>query len=288
MFFLIGAPRCATTSLFTWFETHPEVYVPEMKEPHYFACPEVQDTYYDVPIISEADEYSRLYQARPPGILAGDFSSSYLFRDVAAKRIKQVVPEAKIIAVLRNPVERSISHYRMDYRDGYTSEPLEEILRSTHRDPRFRREYLSVGRYSRSIRRWQDQFPQEQIKVIFYDDLVSEWTTTTNNLSAFLGISELKGQQQFRNAGTGPPAQVLRRLSRSNTARRVANRVSPATRQRLIATLSAPAPHIQPSTVRRLQDIFAAEIDVLEVQLDRDLSHWRILDAERVAASGRA
>lgn len=275
-FFVIGAPRSGTTSLYTWFDKHPEVFVPRIKEPHYFSYPEVADTYYQVPFVAGSEEYEALYSARPDGMLASDFSTSYLYRAEAAERIAAVLPDAKVLAILRNPVERAISHYQLDVRDGYTTAPLAELLSDDHPDGRFRREYVDVGRYNTSIDRWEQVFPAAQLKFVFYEDLTTDWERTTVAIAEFLEIDCLGvPEEQFRNASTGPRRRATRLLAGVPQARQVADRLPPSLRQQLLARFSQPPARVAPETVRHLAELFSPDVEALEKRFCRDLSHWR-------------
>lgn len=275
-FFVIGAPRCATTSLFAWFDQHSEVFAPKVKEPHYFSHPEVSDTYYNARLISDLDEYSNLFTDRPAGMLAGEFSSSYLFRSDSAQRIAEVSPHAKIVAVLRNPVERAVSHYRLDVREGYTTERLQTLLATSFPDQRFRREYVDVGCYSKSIEKWEQVFPSEQMHFIFYDDLVADWDKTTGELSDFLEISTSPNNAPPHiNESTGPRRPAAKALRTVLPMRWVADRLPPTVRGSLIRKLSTDAAEVDPQAIEVLHRLFDEEITALEAKFGRDLSHWR-------------
>ncbi len=115
-FFLVGAPKSGTSSFYEYLSAHPDIYLPKVKELHYFAYPEVADTYYDVPFVASESEYLGLFDNRRGEKCAGDLSPSYLYRELAADRIQRFQPDAKIIISLRNPIKRAISHYLMDVR----------------------------------------------------------------------------------------------------------------------------------------------------------------------------
>ena len=108
-FFIVGAPRAGTTALYHYLSQHPDVFLPRVKEPHYFGS----DLEFAVPRMT-FDEYRNLYQGVTNEKVVGDGSVMYLMSQTAAKEIKKICPEAKIIIMLRHPVDLLVSlHQKM-------------------------------------------------------------------------------------------------------------------------------------------------------------------------------
>jgi len=108
-FFIVGVPRAATTSLDDLLKRSEGVFMPSHKEPHYFSSIESSILY--PPPIRDKKKYLALFKKAPEGALIGESSTSYSWDPTSAKSIHQIVPEAKIIISLRDPVERAYSHY---------------------------------------------------------------------------------------------------------------------------------------------------------------------------------
>ena len=103
-FFIIGAPKCGTTSLAAWLAEHPNIYMSPIKEPHFF-CSD-----FNVVIIPNEAEYYRLFKkAGDQHMAVGEASTSYLYSQVAVPRIERELPGAKYIVMVRNPVEMAYS-----------------------------------------------------------------------------------------------------------------------------------------------------------------------------------
>ena len=101
--FVVGAPRAGTTSLYHYLRQHPEIYMSPLKEPHFFSHSNPQsDT-----VVKHQDAYLRLFDAARGEKLRGEASPAYLADPDAPARIKDASPEAKIVAVLREPVSRA-------------------------------------------------------------------------------------------------------------------------------------------------------------------------------------
>ena len=261
--------------MFRWFVQHPDVFVPAIKEPHYFSCPDVLDTYYDAAFVQEEHAYLGMYRDRTEA-RAGDFSSSYLYRHEAADRIAAVASDAKIVVVLRNPIDRAISHHRMDVRDGYTDARLISHLKGEVDDERFRREYIDVGMYSEQLSEWEKAFSSDQIHIALYDDLVSNPELTIGGICGFLGITAAAGGSftQRANVASAPHRPFVRRIASSSVVATAVAKLPPGFGYRLSSAVSRPAQPVDPTALEFLNDCFTEEIDRLEHRLDRDLSHW--------------
>ena len=177
---IIGAQRSGTSSLFNYLVRHPEVRAPLTKEVHYF------DLHFSKPV--------RWYRGRFPyqrALRAGartlDASPYYLAHPLAPQRAARLLPEVKLIALLRNPVDRALSHYHHEVRDGRESLSFAEAIeREGERldgeeerlanDPEYysfnhhRYSYTTRGLYLRQLRRWMAHYPRAQLLV-----LQSEW-----------------------------------------------------------------------------------------------------------------
>jgi len=144
-FFIVGAPRAGTTSLYFYLKQVPEVYLSPVKEPNYFSIRVIPADHYLLPIRNKSN-YLRLFEGVKDEIVIGEASPSYLEDPEAPKLIHQVVPHAKIIILLRDPVERAFSHYLMMVSQGYEKlsfrEAIEQILSKKSRGEF--RHYLEV------------------------------------------------------------------------------------------------------------------------------------------------
>lgn len=200
-FFLVGAVRCGTTSLYNYLNNYEEVYLPNVKEPNFFSdveSPKPED--YDIPkpdikyhtkIITSNKVYNSLYVKATKNQVKGDISPSYLWDKNSAKKIFDYNPKAKIIISLRHPVDRAYSHYIMNYFTGvdkYKSfkealnAPDNLIWGSCN-------QYLEMSSYYEQVKVFFDIFPKEQIKIIVYED----WTKDINNcLEELFGFLDLR------------------------------------------------------------------------------------------------
>lgn len=193
-FFVVGAPKCGTTSLYYYLKQHPQVYLPKKKkEIHYFSYPEVANTYYgghDYP--TSLEQYLSYYKDvnLKTHISCGDISPSYLYNLKAASRIKEFNSKSKIIIILRNPVERTISHYLMDVQQGYAKLPLIEYIENPTRYINHYKEYVGCSLYYESIENYLNHFPKDQLLVLNQNDLKTNVEHTFEKILDFLELSK--------------------------------------------------------------------------------------------------
>lgn len=293
-FFIVGAPRCGTSALKAYLEQHPELFLPPTKlEPHFFGS--------DLPhqgIVQDEETYLALFAGAAHSQKLGEKSARYLFSKRAAAEIKAYQPSAKIIALVRSPVEQISSFHA--YRVFLGVEPLtdlkealeaEEDRRRGHRLPPGRRPreswwylYRDCARYTEQIERYLDVFGRESVHVIIFDDLVAEPEAVYKETLRFLGVSpdfkpdfrKVHGSRRSRSRAlqsflTDPP-EPLRGLVRSF--------VPILVRERLIWALrhlgSSPEARQPPNEAlkRQLKEEFRPEVERLSALLGRDLTHW--------------
>ncbi len=226
-FFIVGTPKSGTTSLFKYLEEHPQVFVPSIKEPHFFAFPEVKNTYYKTKIINNKPDYLKLYKQAKSFKAAGDFSTSYLKNSKTAQRIYDFNPQAKIIIVLRNPVERAISHYLMDYNLGYVKAPLKEIITYPKKHALFYNQYISLGEYEAQIQKYTQVFPKEQILIFSSNQFFNNTQKVLQNVFQFLEIKEdiSINLGQKHNQYNVPKYSFVQKLTQSSTLIKLKNLV---------------------------------------------------------------
>ena len=192
-FFIVGAPKAGTTSLYHYLSEHPQVEMSSQKEPDYFSYKAIneQGMYYAKNRVDTLDKYESLFEQKE-SVVYGEGSVSYLFYDNVAEDIKKYNPNAKIIIMLRNPIERAFSHYLMDYRLGLVSDSFENIItkKSKHKNAHlFYQQYIEVSKYTKQIQRYLNFFEKENILFIDYEDFKNNVSKTVDQVYDFLNIS---------------------------------------------------------------------------------------------------
>ena len=197
-FLVLGAQKAGTTALYEYLRRHPQISGPSWKEVSFF------DRHW-----ARGESWYRgnfPNVARTRGKHVGEASPSYVFHPLAPRRVQEVVPEARLIVLVRNPVDRALSQYNHEVALGREPLPFEEALDEEEErlrgeqermaaDPRyFSREwwnhtYKARGRYAEQLERWLAVFPREQLLVLPSDDLGSDPARAHAQVLEFLGAS---------------------------------------------------------------------------------------------------
>jgi hypothetical protein len=203
-FFVVGVPKGGTTALHALLAQHPDLYLSPLKEPKFYLCdgrPPPRGTQRGPGDAHSAREwvwrrtdYEALFAAAPPDKLRGESTPFYLYDLTAHARMAADVPDAKIIAMLRDPVDRAYSNWNHLRSDGL--EPIPSFLDAlAAEDDRVARgwapfwHYRRLGRYAEQLQSLYNYFPREQVMVLRYRELVDDPVGTMTRVDEFLGIT---------------------------------------------------------------------------------------------------
>jgi hypothetical protein len=298
-FFLIGAPRCGTTSLSRYLDENPQVCFSRPKEPHYFSLLSPHSSLADL----QTAYLSRYFSHYRNGHQAiGEGSVSYLCSPYALQRILSVNPHARFIAILRNPLEMLPSyHLRMrfivaeDVEDFATAWNLQDARARGERIPKYCIDphlllYREVAKFGEQIERLYHLAGCDQSLVLLFDDFVRHPSAVYRQVLAFIGVND-DGRTRFQRKLQSQIyrhrwLQQLLYAPRGNTAAVVETlhheikKGSTPGRKSLLKRLAQwnrikvrPAP-LNPAMRKQLRDTFAADVAKLSGLLHRDLSHW--------------
>jgi hypothetical protein len=294
-FFILGAPKCGTTALFEYLRSHPAIFLPQVKEPHFFAT-----DLGSYPAIKSLDAYHSLFQdARPDQTRVGEASVYYLRSTTAAANIRQYQPDARLIAMFRNPVDMLHSfHSQLLYVAEETEEDFEAAWRLQERRARgldlppgsrgaFLLQYREMGRFGSQTQRVLASFPAGQLKVILFDDFGADPKRVYDDVIAFLGlpgddraefprINENKRARVtwLRNFLRKPPPVVrnaYRSVKQTVGGARMDALKSAIVRRNTVREHRSP---LSPAFRAELIEEFREEVALLASLLDRDLGHW--------------
>lgn len=286
-FLIIGAARAGTTSLYRYLAQHPDVYMSPVKETRFFA---VQQRSLDMTDPARAtlwadtitclEDYKALFDGVTTQKAIGEASPLYLgWSQSSAAAIAQLIPDVRLIACVRDPVQRAFSHYVHNVSLGLDSasdfdQALEVDARSPHTD------YLDQGLYAKHLGAYYARFPPEQIRVYLFEDLAAHTEDVFHDICRFLQIDPgVRVQTAERHNASQPDARPPTRQ------RPAGQRPWTAAAARLVARLargrrepdditSARRLELLPSTRQRLIPFFRDDVLQLQRMLGRDLSAW--------------
>jgi Sulfotransferase domain len=290
---IVGAPKCGTTALYEYLQTHPQVFITDPKEPLYFA----EDIGAHRNVFSRTEYESLFSTAGPQHLAIGEASAWYLHSSVALPTVKREFPDVKLIVMLRNPVEMVRSLHSDLVWICFDNEPDFERAWSLQKERLTGRhvpalcqvpwflQYREVGRLSCHVRRLLELFPREQVRFYLLDDLKESAVGVYQDALTFLGLPN-DGRKSFprvnsskRNRLQGLARMqfiVTRSLPRSciQAAKRVGLGKVNRTIQQLNCTKQRPTP---PNEAFRCQLVREFHDDVCELEglIGRKLDGWK-------------
>ena len=303
-FFIVGAAKAGTTSLYNYLKQNKQVYVSPVKEPNYFCTDikteEFNDTFQkiayidyrkyfselplkplQVAFVREPDQYNMLFNNVTGEKIAGECSTSYLFSTDAAKNIFSFNKDAKIIIVLRDPVERAFSHYLMALRFGFTHLPFREALdkdiSKTDKGWGKSELFIELGLYYEQVKRYLDVFPAEHVKIFLFDDLKRTPEKVIEECFTFLQVDniELPGLEKHNEALVPRNPKINNILARTGIKRVIINALPEKLKGNLKSLLfNTRFPELSVDDKEFLKEIYKSDIEKTAGLINRDLSGW--------------
>ncbi len=290
-FFIVGHHKSGTTALYEMLRRHPQIFMPDVKEPRYFAD-DLRFQFEPQPsshLPKTYEEYLSLFAAATPEQRVGEASPSYLKSHTAAQAIARVQPAARIIAILREPASfvRSLQlqllqehvETETDLRRAVANEQIDRAGRQVLR-------YSDHVHYVEQLRRYHQQFTLEQMLVLIYDDFRNDNEATVRRVLRFLDVDD---QAPIHVMDANPTVRV-RSVRLDDAMRKLYSRSGPAkmlnttvkaitpqgTRRRLIRTIRRQIVYGEPqapqeSAMMELRARYKPEVVALSEYLDRDL-----------------
>jgi hypothetical protein len=301
-FFIVGHPKCGTTALYEMLRRDPQIFMPDLKEPWFFAedmRPRFQPARSGA-VPRTLPEYIRLFEPARAGQRVGEASSSYLRSRHAASRIAQLRPDARIIAILREPASflRSLHHQMLadhveTIKDLRRAIALEPDRRAGRRIPRRSHLpqmllYSDHVRYVEQLRRYHAAFAPERVLVLIYDDFRADNEATLHQVREFLGVhgaaplevleantsdKRMRSQQldeliRILAVGRGPVSGAAKAAVKAVTSSEVRGGAMRLTRRKLV--YGKPKPPDE-QLMRELRRRFTGEVAALGDYIGRDL-----------------
>lgn len=319
-FFIAGAPKAGSTSLYRYLDQHPQIFMSPLKEPHFFSD-EIRVENFEDPFrlkarantealrkflagpmtgrcsggpVSEWEDYVKLFRHASGEKAIGEASVCYLWSETAARNIAARIPEAKILIVLRNPVDRAFSQYvhMLMFAEAHVSfrDHMQASLRSTSR--RFSPTYpfLEFGLYGKQIERLFQFIAQERVAIYDYEEYCRDPAVMLHRVFGFLGVDDrfTPDLSERHMQATVPRSYRVRRWLKRSGAWQAARAILPEPmRARLRSTVFQPRQNfvLDPKDRAALAEYYRADTEKLSRLLGRDFTPWLSPAPARIARS---
>ncbi len=271
-FLFIGADRCGSKWLHNIFLHHPDVFVPEIADPYFF------DRQYHRGL----EWYANLFKDAPGGAKAiGELSHDYLHSVETARRIHEHLPDVKIIATLRHPAERSFSSYQAACDAGVIRGSFEDALNEHHH-------LVHNSRYHQNLTPFFELFDRSNIKIMLYDQLMSDPRGYAREIFDFIGVPFVDGLDYdvifnpLSSSRASVGGAIAKHVARGLRKVGLVEVLGWAKRRSGVRAIfykdysAEQRPTVSPATRRRLVEKFGDEINSLEMLIRRDLAAWRV------------
>lgn len=241
-FVIVGTMKGGSSALTRGLGNHPDVFVADGKEMHFF------DEHFDRGL----DWYGACFSAAGDGQVVGEATPRYMNDPVVVDRMVATLPKGKFIAILRNPVDRAYSHYWHNQRRGREARGFEEAIADQNPESEIFA-YLDLSYYTERLQRLESGAGNDGLLVLLNEDLRHKREDTLNKAWEFIGVDPSRGSPEM-------PVRKLSMMGKLRKRRREKSRQYPP---------------MAPATRKKLLELYSNEVTALEAWLGRDLSRWR-------------
>lgn len=299
-FIIAGAARSGTTTVFEALRSHPETFMPAVKEPQFFShnpdrpgFHRGNEPYGPASIWTQNQGEYESYFEDDPDPVQGEASVSYLYSPDAPGRIAETIPEAKIIIQLRHPVDRAYSHYLQLVRDGREElsfrEALDREQQRIEEGWEWFYHYKQAGHYGDQLERYLDAFAEEQLKIIRYDRFDATPDSVLSEYLEFIGLANSDDINigEYNVSGNVWSERVARWLFRPGQTERSFFSIPPSAYPEWLVDAGkglvrglrslnrrSTKRSLEPELYDELLDYFQPQIEKLDELLDEDFDDW--------------
>jgi hypothetical protein len=267
-FLVIGAHKSGTTALFQYLRHHPQIFLPPEKEIAFFS----NESWFAQGWDKFAEEF---FSQASDDVLLGKVTPQYMAYSRVPQRIRETMPDVKLIALLRNPVDRALSHFRMAVRTNSENRAFEQAISEAKKEDALTG-YLSLGEYGRILRRYCQYFPLDRLLILFADDLEARPQSVLDSIARYLGVESHTPKNLGTRYHVGGTSQRFPRLI--STVKRVYPlwrlwKLLPERRRRIIrfwfhtefSSASQPPAQLDPGLRAQLVEYFREDVRTLEI-----------------------
>ena len=291
-FLIIGAAKAGTTALYHYLQQHPQIYMSPIKEPYFFAF-EGEQINFQGPVdsnksyITDIKTYRALFEGVTNEIAIGEASPGYLYSSKATERIQHYIPDAKLIAILRDPIERAYSNFLNLIRQDL--EPLPDFVQAMLAEEErindnwsFRWHYRQRGFYFNQLKRYFELFDQSRIKIYLYEEFQDNSVTVLHDIFEFLDVDKIfvPNMSRKHNVSRVPKNKTLHRfLKQSSPVKSTIKSFLPSSlrqsvRAKLMEVNFRNKPPLLPEAREQFIEDYREDILNLQGLIKKDLSKW--------------
>jgi len=283
----IGELKAATTTLFFYLRQHPDIFLPEQKELRFFAFdannPSHKTKKKSVFPVTTWEDYLSYFSSAIGYQAIGEISPNYLHSVTAAQRIREFLPNVKLVAIIRNPVDRLISEYEMAVRLGNENRSITSFIKEGIKNHEWMIESSFPGK---NLQRFYDKFDASQIKVLLFDEFIRDPLNCVREVCEFIGVDP---EYHFAFVGNmskgGIPtskgvAKIYQLIKSYRTYFRPVARYVPSSAKSFIRSAlskNMKKTHVSPNLRRDLVAMYMDDLCHVEKLIGRDLSSWKQL-----------
>jgi hypothetical protein len=290
-YFVVGAAKAGTTSIYNALKEHEKFSLPNEKEPNTFntGCSNVPGKgpgdLHATTVLRRKKECDNNFN-EPINASRVDFSVSYLYDEKAPENIFEHNPGAKILIILRNPIQRAFSHYLHMIRDCRETLSFEGGLKAENKRVRegfeFSWHYKSMGLYNEQVQRYVSSFG-ENVVVLKFEDFFSNKENVEKILAGFFDLEEgtfKLSRERYNATGTVKNPLLAKIVNRPSAIRNLIKKLIPRETGRYLmsklrnANLDAKKPAITPEVHNMLIEFYRKDVDLLNNTLELDFSDW--------------
>lgn len=271
-FLVCGAMKAGSTSLFHYLNKHPQISMYKKKEVHFFDD--------DKNFGKGIEWYKKHFKSFGSDIINGEITPGYMLLEKVPPRIKKIIPNVKLIFIVRNPIERAWSHYQHMVRRGLEDKDfLNALISEKKRIVKNERElrkfsYVERGMYAKQISRYLEIFNEDQIKILLLEDLRGNILKAMNEIFVFLNVKEIFSEDMFSSryneAKISKNPVLARRVKKS-----FLNRIPGFYKVFDKFALKPGKVEIPQKAREYLQNMFRQSNEELSIMINRDLSSWK-------------
>lgn len=278
-FIIIGAPRSGTTSLYNYLKEHPEIFMCPIKEPNFFS---INSKNYSL------ETYQNLFSKVKDEKAIGEASPSYLRYKEAPIRIKQLIPECKIMMILRSPVERLYSSFNYSKYQGLNEGTfIDFITKEFNEQDEFWYSFsqmIKKGLYCNPVKRYREIFGADKVKIFYYDELAIDRLKLVKDACDFLEVNSSfthNLKKKYNISGIPIFPAFSRFMAKPNIIKNVLKYIVPKTHREKLKkgimklNMKLEKNRISENAKKHLLDVYYyGDIKNLEIILNKDLSAW--------------